>query len=222
MLRFFLPLGCSLVLHMVLGWWLRDAWPEAAAPVAGQADEVFEISLVPLPAPSQAVAPVPVPKPAAKPDFKPPVTVQQAPARVRPRARPTEAREMPASAAPVTAGAAAAPAVTRREPVAPVVDRVLPEVLVQRPSFRQAPTAPRYPALARQRRLQGVVWVEVRLGVRGEQRERRLLRSSGVPMLDRAALEAVQTWHFNPERVGGQAVPSRVQIPIEFNLLTAR
>ena len=77
-------------------------------------------------------------------------------------------------------------------------------------------------ALARQRRLQGVVWVEVRLGVRGEQRERRLLRSSGVPMLDRAALEAVQTWHFNPDRVGGQAVPSRVQIPIEFNLLTAR
>ena len=222
MLRFFLPLGCSLVLHMVLGWWLRDAWPEAAAPVAGQAGEVFDISLVPLPAPSQAVAPVPVPKPAAKPDFKPPVTVQQAPARIRPSTRPTEALEMPASAAPVTAGVAAAPAVTRREPVTQAVASVLPEVLLQRPSFRQPPTPPRYPALARQRRLQGVVWVEVRLGIQGEQRERRLLRSSGVPMLDRAALEAVQAWHFNPERVGGQAVPSRVQIPIEFNLLTAR
>lgn len=222
MLRFFLPLGCSLALHVVLGWWLRDAWLESSGRVAGQAAEVFEVSLVPLPGSAPAAAPVPVPTQAPKSEIKPPVAAQRAPVRVRPRARPTEAREMPASAAPVTAGAAAVPAATRREPVAPAVGRVLPEVLLQRPSFRQAPTAPRYPTLARQRRLQGVVWVEVRLGVRGEQRERRLLRSSGVPMLDRAALEAVQTWHFNPERVGGQPVPSRVQIPIEFNLLTAR
>lgn len=222
MLRLFLPLGCSLALHLVLGWWLRDAWLESARPMAGAA-EVFEVSLEPVAAPVRAAAPVPAPATLLRPEpvRKPALAKQSSPA-AQPKALPAEAPAVMASVAQAVSAPPSLPVASRPEPVTPSVARVLPEVLVQRPSFRQAPTAPRYPVLARQRRLQGVVWVEVRIGVQGEQRERRLLRSSGVPMLDRAALEAVQAWQFNPELVGGQAVPSRVQIPIEFNLLAAR
>ena len=39
----------------------------------------------------------------------------------------------------------------------------------------------------------------LRLGARGEQRERRLLRSSGVSSLDQAALSAVAGWQFRAE-----------------------
>jgi protein TonB len=67
-----------------------------------------------------------------------------------------------------------------------------------------------------------VVLVEVRLDARGQQRSINVLRSSGVDSLDRAALEAVAKWRFLPETTGGQAVPSRVHIPIQFALTASR
>lgn len=96
------------------------------------------------------------------------------------------------------------------------------EVLSREPSFREPPGPPRYPAQARRRNQQGTVMLEVRLDERGEQRGLSVLRSSGIDSLDRAALEAVAGWRFRPETQGGRAVPSRVQIPIEFALTASR
>ncbi|MND90414.1 Gram-negative bacterial tonB protein [compost metagenome] len=91
-----------------------------------------------------------------------------------------------------------------------------------RPSFVTPPPAPRYPSTARRRNQQGTVRVEVCLDDRGQQLELKLTQSSGVQSLDDAALEAVKSWRFRPEIVDGRAVPSRVEIPIEFALTANR
>jgi protein TonB len=113
---------------------------------------------------------------------------------------------------------AAAPA----PPSKPITAQPAAEVLSTKPSFREPPRQPNYPSQARRRNQQGVVLVEVRLDERGQQRSLSVLRSSGVDSLDRAALDAVAQWRFRPETTGGQAVPSRVQIPIQFALTASR
>ncbi|WP_178106877.1 energy transducer TonB [Pseudomonas mangiferae] len=136
----------------------------------------------------------------------------------------------PAASRPLSAPAAS---VVDRHPVAePTPDsdssalalasRPPVEVFSRKPGFLQPPAPPRYPSQARRRNQQGVVLVEVRLDVRGQQRGLTVLRSSGVGSLDAAALEAVAGWRFRPETVEGQPVPSRVHIPVEFALTANR
>lgn len=96
------------------------------------------------------------------------------------------------------------------------------EVVSHAPRFREPPAAPVYPAQARRRNQQGQVLVEVRLDAEGRQREVKLMQSSGFASLDRAALEAVAQWKFQPEVQAGRALPSRVRIPIDFALHTRR
>ncbi len=107
----------------------------------------------------------------------------------------------------------AAPAAT-----APEIGAGEEPVLVDRPAFASPPHPPAYPSLARQRRQQGTVVIEVQLGRRGEQVAREVLRSSGVDSLDRAALAAVEDWRFLPYRENGRPRQSRVQLPIRFTL----
>lgn len=91
-------------------------------------------------------------------------------------------------------------------------------VLVERPAFAGPPSAPVYPELARQRRQQGTVVVEVQLDQSGAQVLRKLLQSSGVDSLDEAALTAVAKWQFLPFKENGRARHSRVRLPIRFSL----
>ncbi len=91
-------------------------------------------------------------------------------------------------------------------------------VLVERPAFASPPAAPAYPELARQRRQQGTVVVEVQLDRNGAQVMRSLLQSSGIDSLDEAALTAVKNWEFLPYRENGRTRLSRVRLPIRFSL----
>jgi protein TonB len=45
-----------------------------------------------------------------------------------------------------------------------------------------------------------------------------LNRSSGHPLLDRAALDAVRRWTFEPGRAAGVPVASLVVVPVRFSL----
>jgi protein TonB len=228
MLRLSLFLLLSLVLHAV-GWLLHgDAQPPAlSAAQKREAPQVLRLAAVlqqAAPAPvkqpeqpqHQAVVPREAPTP--KPDAQPPV------AKVKPRAmaKPVHSQPTPALPAKAARPSAAVAASAQTAPVKPVAAQPVAEVLITQPSFREPPRQPNYPSQARRRNQQGVVLVEVRLDARGQQRSLNVLRSSGVESLDRAALEAVATWRFNPERTGGQAVPSRVQIPIQFALTASR
>ncbi|MBW8191587.1 energy transducer TonB [Neiella marina] len=90
-------------------------------------------------------------------------------------------------------------------------------VFVQ-PLFAAPPSPPRYPTIARKRGQQGVVWVEIWLDANGNQTQTVITKSSGLEALDESALAAVTDWQFKPHQIQGQAIASRVRVPIEFSL----
>ncbi|WP_296126939.1 energy transducer TonB [Pseudomonas sp. Ga0074129] len=235
MLRVSLFLLLSLALHAA-GWLLHGTHPRspAAMPVS-EAPQVLRLSAVlqsvaPAPVPSEPVQLQSLPKPQPAVATKPPVAarplVTPKPRNPEPVVSPPKPSAPPTVSAPAQAAPAAAKVVAaaavEREPAKPAAPSAPVEVLSSQPSFLEPPRQPSYPSQARRRNQQGVVLVEVRLDARGQQRSVNVLRSSGVDSLDRAALEAVAKWRFLPETTGGQAVPSRVQIPIQFALTASR
>lgn len=229
MLRLLLSLLLSVALHLA-GWQLFGmAQPvllgAAYATVQAPEPPITAVFLAPV-AVAQSAPPLPVAppkaalpsKPVAVKTFRPALAAQAKPALLPATVKQTVARPAPADV--VSAQAAAAPA--QVESASPASAAVAAEVLTSKPSFREPPRQPSYPSQARRRNQQGVVLLEVRLDALGQQRSLNVLRSSGVESLDRAALQAVAAWRFNPETTDGQAVPSRVHIPIQFALTASR
>lgn len=228
----------SVALHVGAGWLLHSlrAAPEPMTWQAPMAIQLVSLAAaaeaVPAaPARPQSVAPAVAPAPP-----KTPVVAKPAPTTSKPL--PTKAlpaivksapppRVEPRPGPPAVAPAASPPLQTASRPAplnttsAPAVPPASP-VLSLRPSFVSPPPPPRYPSQARRRNQQGIVRVEVRLDERGNQLKLSLVRSSGVESLDQAALEAVTRWRFRPKVIDGRAVPSRVEIPIEFALTANR
>jgi protein TonB len=66
------------------------------------------------------------------------------------------------------------------------------------------------------------VLLEILVGELGRVQTIRLSRSSGVASLDRAALETVRRWRFEPARRGGRAVAFTVSVPVRFVIRDAR
>ncbi len=77
---------------------------------------------------------------------------------------------------------------------------------------------PRYPPAARRMRLQGTATIRVLVGPDGRPQRVRLEKSSGVGVLDDAALEAVQRWTFVPARQGATPLAAEVDVPLVFHL----
>lgn len=77
---------------------------------------------------------------------------------------------------------------------------------------------PEYPPAAKRLRLQGTVILRVMVGRTGGADELNILRSSGSPLLDEAALRAVRGWRFLPARRGNEAVAHWADVPIRFVL----
>jgi protein TonB len=77
---------------------------------------------------------------------------------------------------------------------------------------------PAYPPLARLRGYQGLVVLFVEVLVDGSVGQVEIKRSAGHEILDRAALEAVKTWKFEPGRKEGRAVTMSVEVPVRFVL----
>ena len=230
MLSLLLFLLLSLALH-VAGWLLHGDLqaPALSAAQTREAPQVLRLAAVlqqaapepaklPEPPPSQRQAVVPRKAPPPKPVVPAPAAKPKA-ALV---AQPTQNQPVQAQPTEATSQSAAVVAAAQTAPAKSVAAQATAEVLSTKPSFREPPRQPSYPSQARRRNQQGVVLVEVRLDERGQQRSLNVLRSSGVDSLDRAALEAVAKWRFRPETSNGQAVPSRVQIPIQFALTASR
>jgi TonB family protein len=75
---------------------------------------------------------------------------------------------------------------------------------------------PVYPAAARSAGVQGAVVVEVTIDRNGRVKDAKVLRS--IPLLDQAALDAVQQWEFAPEVLNGVPVPVIVALSVNFSL----
>jgi protein TonB len=96
------------------------------------------------------------------------------------------------------------------------VDRIFSLAdLDQRPRvlFQRMPT---YPPEMRKRKRQGTVYIVFRVDTRGRVLQPTVDRSSD-PAFDRAALEAVKQWKFEPGTRNGEKVQFKMRVPITFN-----
>ena len=76
----------------------------------------------------------------------------------------------------------------------------------------------RYPAASRARRDQGVAHVRFRMNRAGRVLEATLIRSSGIPELDRAALATIRRAQPLPPIPDGRPDPIDLSVPVEFFL----
>ena len=77
---------------------------------------------------------------------------------------------------------------------------------------------PRYPDSARRQGIEGTVIVKAYVTEQGGVEQVQVERSAGHVDLDRAAVEAVGRWRFQPARRGQQPIAMWVSIPVKFML----
>jgi protein TonB len=75
---------------------------------------------------------------------------------------------------------------------------------------------PEYPDLARRAGVQGTVEIECVIDSSGRVASARVVR--GLPLLDAAALAAVQRWTYRPTLLNGVAVPVVMAVKVQFHL----
>ena len=79
-------------------------------------------------------------------------------------------------------------------------------------------TTPHYPEAARREGAEGVVTLRFEVLATGKVGTVQVQRSAGRLDLDRAAVEAIRTWLFEPARRGKEAVAVWVTLPVRFEL----
>jgi protein TonB len=79
---------------------------------------------------------------------------------------------------------------------------------------------PAYPPTARQENIEGTVVVKIQILTSGRTGEVSIARSSGYPILDAAAIAAVEQWQFIPAKnlSTGQPIACTIVQPISFQL----
>jgi periplasmic protein TonB len=77
-------------------------------------------------------------------------------------------------------------------------------------------TAPTYPDIAKQARVQGVVILECTISPQGKVTDVKVLR--GIPLLDAAAIDAVKQWVYTPTLLNGVPVPVIMTVTVNFRL----
>ncbi len=77
---------------------------------------------------------------------------------------------------------------------------------------------PAYPPIARKLGLEGLVVLRVQVSAAGATEQVAVVLTSGAPVLDEAALKAVQGWTFVPARRGDAPVARVVDVPVRFQL----
>jgi protein TonB len=83
-----------------------------------------------------------------------------------------------------------------------------------KPPVKIKDVAPVYPAIAKQAKVGGVVVIEATIGADGKVADTKVLRS--VPMLDQAALDAVQQWEYTPSTQNGKPIPVVMTVTVNF------
>jgi protein TonB len=78
---------------------------------------------------------------------------------------------------------------------------------------------PVYPTVAQTARIEGIVILEAIIDERGAVRDIRVLRS--IPLLDRAAIDAVSRWRYRPTTLNGAPVPVIMTVTVSFKLGSA-
>jgi protein TonB len=154
-------------------------------------------------APKPAPPRPPAPRPVAVPDTQP---APQAPTgTTEPQPAP------PPVAAPVAAAPAPAPA-----PAAPPAPAKV-ELPTKDADYLHNPP-PAYPPLSYRLGEEGLVMLHVLIGTDGRAQDAQVLKSSGYPRLDNAALKAALGWRYVPGKRGGVAEAMWVNVPVQWEL----
>ena len=90
-------------------------------------------------------------------------------------------------------------------------------VQMARPAYLKN-SVPKYPRLARKKGYEGTVVLEVLVDEKGEVDDLILFKSSGHPILDKAAISSVKKWLFEPGAIGRKKVKMWVKLPVCFKL----
>lgn len=153
------------------------------------------------PRPVTPRAPVPAPQPEPLPvaDAAPQAPIEVA-APVQPEPQP------------VTAPLASSTPPTDTPPAPPVI--VLPS---SNAAYLNNPP-PAYPPLSVRLNEQGTVRLRAYVGTDGRASSITVMRSSGFPRLDQAAVESVYRWRFAPGTRDGQPIPMWTEVPVRFQL----
>ena len=85
-----------------------------------------------------------------------------------------------------------------------------------KPPQRVGYKAPQYPPVAQSARIEGTVILEAIIDAEGVVQNVKVVKS--VPLLDRAAIEAVQQWRYTPTRLNGVAIAVIMQVTVAFTL----
>ena len=75
---------------------------------------------------------------------------------------------------------------------------------------------PKYPEIARQARVEGIVILEATTDVHGQVVNAKVLRS--IPLLDQAAMDAVRQWIYEPKIINGKARSIIFTVTVRFTL----
>lgn len=86
------------------------------------------------------------------------------------------------------------------------------------PSLAEAPVPIRYPRWAVREGWEGTFVIAIEVLKTGGVGRWKVMQSTGYPLLDRAATEAVRQWQFHPAQEQGRMIVSCIQIPILFKL----
>lgn len=105
---------------------------------------------------------------------------------------------------------------TVQEQVAVQADPNLPPLINEPVYYSQK--APSYPRKALKRGQQGTVLLMLMVDEKGRVIGVEVVETSGVSVLDKAAIKAVKRWRMEPAKREGIAIVSRVKVPVKFNL----
>lgn len=129
-----------------------------------------------------------------------------------------QSKSQPVQKVQTTPDAASGETTTQEQLPHPAQQAAAAPVTSQASPLYQSNPKPIYPPLARRRGWQGVVVIKVLVLEDGSPCNIELHQASGYQLLDKAALKAVQKWHFVPATRDGIPTVGEVIIPVHFKL----
>lgn len=202
----------AIIIHIAVLWWGRGE--QHSAQLTQQMQIRLQASIVNVPNESTAttmdVPPVvkKVIKPKSKPIVKQKVVTQpDATTAHMPKLSEVEPQEETETVEKKT--------VEHEEAVAPPAASF---VEANNQPYQYSNPKPYYPRAARKRGMQGLVLLDVAISAEGQVTEVVIQKSCGFRSLDLSAQETVRQWRFMPATRGGEAVASRLTVPVRFIL----
>ncbi len=107
--------------------------------------------------------------------------------------------------------------IIRTVPTGPEIE-VVPYARVEVKPKLIKPVKPKYPEMARKAGIEGKVILMIIVGIDGSVTDARILKSSGNPLLDEAAIAAARKTRWSPAKQRDKPVPVRLAFPVTFNL----